>query len=77
MCMRRLIEEGADIHAITNENKSPITLAEEMKAGLVFRRALEESGRYNEDGSPRLKPRISNDLAKKLTFCSPFVIHLH
>jgi hypothetical protein len=73
MCMRRLIEEGVDIHALTNENKSPKTLAEEMKASLVFQRALEESGRYSEDGTPRLKPRLSNDLAKKLTFCAPFV----
>ena len=73
MCMRRLIEEGADIHALTNENKSPVKLAEEMKCILVFHRALQDSGRYNDDMTPRLKPRLSNDLAKKIIFCSPFV----
>ena len=73
MCMRRLIEEGADIHALTNENKSPIKLAEEMKCILVFQRALQDSGRYNDDLTPRLKPRLSNDLVKKIIFCSPFV----
>jgi hypothetical protein len=73
MCMRRLIEEGADIHALTNENKSPIKLAEEMKCSLVFQRALQDSGRYNDDGTPRSKPLFSNELAKKLTFISPFV----
>jgi palmitoyltransferase ZDHHC13/17 len=73
MCMRRLIEEGADIHALTNENKSPIKLAEEMKCILVFQRALQDSGRYNDDLTPRLKPRLSNELAKKVVFCSPFV----
>ena len=73
MCMRRLIEEGADIHALTNENKSPIKLAEEMKCILVFQRALQDSGRYNDDMTPRIKPRLSNDLAKKVVFCSPFV----
>jgi len=71
--MRRLIEEGADIHALTADNKSPFKLAEEMKCSLVFRRALHDSGRYNEDGTPRLKPRLSNDLAKKILFCAPFV----
>jgi hypothetical protein len=73
MCMRRLIEEGADIHALTNENKSPIKLAEEMKCSLVFQRALQDSGRSNDDGTPRSKPLFSNELAKKLTFISPFV----
>jgi len=74
MCMRRLIEEGADINALNNDGKSPFKLAEEMKCILVFRRALQDSGRYNEDGTPRLKPRFSNDLAKKIVFCSPFVL---
>jgi hypothetical protein len=76
MCMRRLIEDGADIHALTNENKSPFKLAEEMKCSLVFERALKDSGRYNDDGTPRLKPRFSNDIAKKIMFCSPFVFSL-
>ena len=70
--MRRLIEEGADIHALTNEGKSPFKLAEEMKCGLVFRRALEDSGRYNGDGTPIVKPRLSNDLAKKFIFFAPY-----
>ena len=35
MCMRRLIEEGADLNALTNEGKSPVKLAEEMKYSLV------------------------------------------
>lgn len=73
MCMRRLIEEGADIHALTNDGKSPKKLAEEMKCSLVFERALQDSGRYNDDGTPRIKPRLSTDLAKKIIFCSPFV----
>jgi len=73
MCMRRLIEEGADITALTNEGKSPVKLAEEMKCSLVFARALQDSGRYNEDLTPRVKPRFSQDLAKKIMFCSPFV----
>ena len=73
MCMRRLIEEGADITALTNEGKSPVRLAEEMKCSLVFARALQDSGRYNEDLTPRVKPRFSQDLAKKIIFCSPFV----
>jgi hypothetical protein len=73
MCMRRLIEEGADINALTNENKSPSQLAEEMKCSLVFARALQDSGRYDDDGTPRTKPRFTKDLAKKILFCSPFV----
>src|ERR1700737_546820 len=73
MSMRRLIEEGSDIHALTNENKSPFQLAEEMKCSLVFERALQDSGRYHEDGTPRMKPRLTNDLAKKVVFISPFV----
>jgi hypothetical protein len=73
MCMRRLIEEGSDIHALTNENKSPIQLAVEMKCSLVFDRALQDSGRYNDDGTPRIKPMLTQDLAKKITFCFPFV----
>src|SRR5271169_6058173 len=73
MCMRRLIEEGADITALTNEGTSPVRLAEEMKCSLVLQRALEDSGRYNADLTPRLKPRFPNDLAKKITFCAPFV----
>lgn len=72
--MRRLIEEGADLNALTNEGKSPIKLAEEMKCSLVLSRALEDSGRYNADLTPRLKPRFHSDLAKKITFCAPFVI---
>jgi hypothetical protein len=73
MCMRRLMEEGSDIHALTNENKSPIQLAEEMKCSLVFERALQDSGRYNYDGTPRLKPQFTQDLAKKIVFCAPLV----
>jgi len=73
MCMRRLIEEGADLNALTNEGKSPVKLAEEMKCSLVLERALEDSGRYNADLTPRLKPRFHSDLAKKITFCAPFV----
>lgn len=75
--MRRLIEEGADIHALTNEGKSAIKLAEEFKCGLVLRRALRDSGLYNEDGTPASKPRFSNDLAKKIMFCAPCVSPLH
>jgi hypothetical protein len=67
------MEEGADIHALTSDGKSPIKLAEEMKCSLVFSRALEDSGRYNYDGTPRRKPLLSNDLAKKVVFCAPFV----
>src|SRR5579859_3258754 len=77
MCMRRLIEEGADINALTNENKSPSQLAEEMKCGLVFARALQDSGRYDDDGTPRLQPRFTKDLAKRILFCSPFVCILN
>ena len=73
MCMRRLIEEGAELNALTNDGKSPIKLAEEMKCSLVLQRALEDSGRYNLDLTPRLKPRFHKDLAKKITFCAPFV----
>jgi palmitoyltransferase len=73
MCMRRLIEEGADIAALTNEGKSPVKLAEEMKCSLVFARALQDSGRYNDDLTPRVKPRFSQELADKIVFCSPFV----
>ena len=73
MCMRRLIEEGADIHALTSDGKLPIKLAEEMKCSLVFARALEDSGRYNFDGTPSRKPFLSKDLAKKVVFCAPFV----
>jgi hypothetical protein len=73
MCMRRLIEEGADINATTNENKSPGQLAEEMKCSLVFERALQDSGRYNDDGTPKIKPRFTKDQAKKIVFCAPFV----
>lgn len=73
MCMRRLMEEGADINALTNENKSPSQLAEEMKCSLVFERALQDSGRYNDDGTPVVKPRLTKDQAKKIVFCSPFV----
>src|SRR5271170_2618504 len=76
MCMRRLIEEGADLNALTNEGKSPVKLAEEMKCSLVLERALEDSGRYNADLTPRLKPRFHSDLAKKITFCAPFVFPL-
>jgi hypothetical protein len=75
--MRRLIEEGADIHALTNEGKSPIKLAEEFKCGLVLRRALRDSGLYNENGTPTPKPRFSNDLAKKILFCTPCVLPYH
>jgi hypothetical protein len=74
MCMRRLIEDGADIAALTNEGKSPLKLAEEMKCSLVFARALQDSGRYNDDLTPRVKPRLSQELANKIVFCSPFVI---
>lgn len=73
MCMRRLIEEGADITALTNDGKSPIKLAEEMKCSLVFARALQDSGRYNEDLTPKVKPQLSQDQAKKVIFCAPFV----
>ena len=66
-------EEGADIHVLMNDGKSPTKLAEEMKCSLVFARALEDSGRYNYDGTPRQKSRLSNDLAKKVVFCTPFV----
>jgi hypothetical protein len=74
--MRRLIEEGADLNALTNDGKSPVKLAEEMKCSLVLERALEDSGRYNADLTPRLKPRFHSDLAKKITFCVPFVCPL-
>jgi len=77
MCMRRLVEEGSDLHAVTNENKTPIQLAEEMKCSLVLRRALVDSGRYDEDGTPRAKPRLTTDQAKKALFCIPFVITPH
>jgi hypothetical protein len=73
MCMRRLIEEGADLTALTNEGKSPVKLAEEMKCSLVFARALQDSGRYNDDLTPRVKPRLTQELANKIVFCSPFV----
>jgi hypothetical protein len=74
--MRRLIEEGADIMALTNEGKSPLKLAEEMKCSLVFARALQDSGRYGPDLTPRAKPRLPQDVAKKIIFCFPFVIPL-
>jgi palmitoyltransferase ZDHHC13/17 len=73
MCMRRLIEEGADITALTTEGKSPLKLAEEMKCSLVFDRALKDSGRYNQDLTPRRKPHVPADIAKIIIFCSPFV----
>lgn len=53
--MRHIIEAGADLSAKSNDGKTPLAMAHELKSIGAYRRALADCGR-NEDGSVREKP---------------------
>lgn len=55
VCLRHIIEAGADLSAKSNDGKTPLAMAHELKSIGAYRRALADCGR-NEDGSVREKP---------------------
>lgn len=55
VCILRLFEMGAEIHAKDNEGRTARDMASELKSLGAWKRALEEGG-FTEDGSKRKKP---------------------
>lgn len=55
VCLRHIIEAGGDLSARSNDGKTPLAMAHELKSIGAYRRALADGGR-NEDGRVRDKP---------------------
>ena len=78
-CIQKLIEFGADRFAETNDGKSPVIVAQEMKSRSQWQRALRDLG-FNGDGtvkqlpSPYLSFVKSRIFLDRYFFFSPFVL---
>lgn len=55
VCIRRLVEKGADLAAKDGEGRTPRDMAVELKSLGAWKRALEEGG-MSEDGMKKTKP---------------------
>jgi palmitoyltransferase ZDHHC13/17 len=54
VCILKLFEKGAEIHAKDNGGRTAGDMAVELKSLGAWKRALEEEGGFTEDGSRRL-----------------------
>ncbi|KAL8728018.1 MAG: hypothetical protein Q9166_005689 [cf. Caloplaca sp. 2 TL-2023] len=54
-CILKLLENGADRFAVTSTDKTPVTIAEELKTTQAWHRALKESG-FNHDATVKQLP---------------------
>ncbi|KAL8775315.1 MAG: hypothetical protein Q9209_000322 [Squamulea sp. 1 TL-2023] len=54
-CIIKLLENGADRFAVTSSEKTPATVAKEMKTTQAWHRALKESG-FNDDATVKQLP---------------------
>lgn len=54
VCIRRLVEAGADLDAKDDAGKTPRDMAEELKSVGAYKKGMEEAGRH-EDGRIRSK----------------------
>lgn len=71
VCLRHIIEAGADLSAKSNDGKTPLAMAHELKSIGAYRRALADGGR-NEDGRVRDKPLsdVSGQLRALCTYAN-------
>ena len=70
-CILKLLENGADRFAVTLTDKTPATVAEEMKTTQAWHRALEESG-FNHDATVKQLPIPYISFIKTRTFLNTF-----
>ncbi|CEP23595.1 AKR1 [Cyberlindnera jadinii] len=71
-CLFRLIEEGSDLHAQTNDHKTCFDVAADMNTTPLLKEALFKAG-YQQDGT-QLKRYFDPKWAKVITFFYPYLI---
>ncbi|KAH3687267.1 hypothetical protein WICPIJ_001750 [Wickerhamomyces pijperi] len=71
-CIKKLIEEGSDIRARTNDGKDCFDIAKDMNTTLILTQALYECG-FDELGNP-LGKYLTNDMGKIVTFLYPYLV---
>lgn len=70
-CVLKLLENGADRFAVTSTDKTPATVAEEMKTTQAWHRALTESG-FNDDATVKQLPLPYMSFIKTRAFLNNF-----
>lgn len=71
-CLKRLIEEGSEILATTNDGKNCFDIAQDMNSTAALQQSLYEAG-YQPTGEPIIK-RLDEKYAKLMTFLIPYVL---
>ncbi|KAL8806758.1 MAG: hypothetical protein Q9182_001156 [Xanthomendoza sp. 2 TL-2023] len=70
-CILKLLENGSDRFAVTSTDKTPATIAEELKTTSSWHQALKESG-YNEDATLKQLPLPHISFVKTRGFLNKF-----
>lgn len=70
-CILKLLENGADRFAVTSTDKTPATVAEEMKTTQAWHRALMESG-FDDDATVKQLPLPYMSFIKTRAFLTYF-----
>ena len=70
-CILKLLESGADRFAVTSTDKTPATIAEEMKTTEAWHRALRESG-FDRDATLKQLPLPYMSFIKARAFLNNF-----
>ncbi|KAL9032034.1 MAG: hypothetical protein Q9180_006741, partial [Flavoplaca navasiana] len=70
-CISKLLENGADRFAVTSTDKTPATIAEEMKTTEAWHRALRESG-FDRDATVKQLPLPYMSFIKARAFLNNF-----
>ncbi|KAI4278637.1 MAG: hypothetical protein LQ337_000877 [Flavoplaca oasis] len=70
-CILKLLENGADRFAVTSTDKTPATIAEEMKTTQAWHRALRESG-FDHDATVKQLPLPYMSFIKAKAFLNNF-----
>lgn len=72
LCMKRLLEEGSDVHIANNDGKSAEVMVREMNCEYAFERALAQSGR-DEKGT--IVPKyLTKSVAMAVIFFWPYAL---
>jgi len=69
--MQKLIEYGSDRHAETSDNKTPASIAAEMKTARMWEQALNDCG-YDSDGYSKKLPLPFASVIKQRSFLTRF-----